>query len=178
MSRSRFLVCSALGALVVAGVPLHAQQTTSTEHYRYDAQGRLIIVSVVDGNNSGDIHSICYDDAGNRTEYTAVEDGTTIAACVDDGSDAAPSVPTGTPGPPPPPPIQITDSTFTVVPNEAGNYDCQMGQYNNVDFKFCRLISNLEVVYSIWANPIFDTGYSMPNPDELVVEAAYHGTHD
>ncbi len=71
-----------------------AQQ--STETYSYDALGRLVKVGVSGGQNAGETHSICYDKAGNRTEYRSTSDGS-ASTCA---GGAAPT-PTPTPAPTP-----------------------------------------------------------------------------
>jgi len=97
------LVGAGLGALAIGAASAQAQ--SSTETYSYDALGRLITVGSTGGQNNGETHSICYDPAGNRTEYKATSD-TTKSPCVNDGGSA------GTPPPPPPPPP--TPSDFSI----------------------------------------------------------------
>ena len=84
-------------ALALQSSPTAAQQ--STETYVYDALGRLIKVEVAGGQNEDEVHSLCYDPAGNRTAYEARSDGQS-AACVTAGE---PGSGGGTPPPPPPP---------------------------------------------------------------------------
>lgn len=65
---------------------------SSTEHYTYDALGRLVVAKTVGGANNGEAHSICYDKSGNRTNYVATSNGV-IASCVNLGLAAAPLAP-------------------------------------------------------------------------------------
>ena len=77
MRRSILLTGASLGALFLAGL---AQAQSSTETYTYDALGRLISVETAGGQNNNETHSICYDDAGNRTQYVSDASGQT-AGC-------------------------------------------------------------------------------------------------
>ena len=90
MRRQYLLAGSSLAALVAA---YSAQAQQSTETYSYDALGRLISVETAGGQNNNETHSICYDDAGNRTQYKSDASGTPVTCA---GG--------GTPPPPPPPP--------------------------------------------------------------------------
>lgn len=90
--------------LALQSSPAAAQQ--STETYAYDALGRLIKVEVSGGQNDDEVHSLCYDPAGNRTTYEARSDGQG-AACVTAGE---PGSGGGTPPPPPPPPPSFSVS--------------------------------------------------------------------
>jgi hypothetical protein len=86
------------GTGLVASSLCYAQSSTRT--YAYDALGRLTAVTVSGGQNNGEAHSICYDSAGNRTQYGSTSNGV-LAACA--GS-ALPPPPPPPPLPPPPPP--------------------------------------------------------------------------
>lgn len=101
--KQSLLVSSAM-VLVFAIDPVSAQ--SSTETYTYDALGRLIVSDTSGGQNDDEVHSICYDKAGNRVEYTSKSDGST-SSCVDDGSGSGGG---GTPPPPPPPPPPPTNN--------------------------------------------------------------------
>lgn len=94
MKLGRVLVGTSLGALAAVG----ATAQSSTETYSYDALGRLISVVTSGGQNNAEAHSICYDDAGNRTQY------------VSDTSGAAASCTGGTPPPSNNPPVTQPDS--------------------------------------------------------------------
>lgn len=78
-----------------------AQQ--STENYKYDVLGRLVAVETAGGQNDEEVHSLCYDAAGNRVEFKATSDGTE-AACVSQGTAGGGSGGGGGEDPPPPPP--------------------------------------------------------------------------
>ncbi len=78
-----------------------AYAQTSTEDYTYDALGRLITVVTTGGSNNAETQSICYDDAGNRTDYVA----NTSAGATTCG---------GAPPPPPPPPPPSNNPPTTV----------------------------------------------------------------
>ncbi|MEM6411028.1 MAG: hypothetical protein AAF683_05790 [Pseudomonadota bacterium] len=81
-----WLVTTSFAALA-SSTALSAQP--STETYTYDALGRLVKVVTTGGSNNTQTRSICYDKAGNRTEYVANKsNGSTVC----------------TPPPPPPPP--------------------------------------------------------------------------
>lgn len=82
--------------LVLSINPAITMAQSSTESYSYDALGRLITVVSAGGQNNNETHSICYDDAGNRTEFVSNSSGTP-ASCTE-------GVPSPPPPPPPPPP--------------------------------------------------------------------------
>lgn len=87
-----------------------AEAQSSTEAYSYDALGRLISVVTAGGQNNAETHSICYDDAGNRTQY------------VSDTSGIPASCTGGTPPPPPPPPANNPPVTV----NDTSSGGCDM----------------------------------------------------
>lgn len=75
-----------------------AEAQSSTETYSYDALGRLVSVVTAGGQNNGEAHTICYDDAGNRTQYVSDTSGIP-ASCTGGGtallSSPLPSAPSG-----------------------------------------------------------------------------------
>lgn len=93
MIKAALLTTSAV-SFVLWSSDVYAQ--SSSETYTYDALGRLVVVETTGGQNDDEVHSICYDDAGNRTEYTSTSDGT--ASGCSGGGGVVP------PPPPPPPP--------------------------------------------------------------------------
>lgn len=98
-----------LPALVLAGaISSSAWAQSSSEEYSYDALGRLVVSETTGGANNGETHSLCYDSAGNRTQYSATSDAS-VAACVDQGS--GPVGPGEDPAPDPPPPSNLPPVT-------------------------------------------------------------------
>lgn len=85
------VVVATAWALAAQASVAGAQQ--SAESYTYDALGRLIKVEVSGGQNDAEVHSLCYDAAGNRVEYKATSDGSQ-SSCVTDGISAPPTTPT------------------------------------------------------------------------------------
>ena len=71
-------VSLALAATTIAVAPLTSAQS-STKAYDYDALGRLIKMATTGGQNSGETNSLCYDPAGNRTQYKSSADGSATA---------------------------------------------------------------------------------------------------
>lgn len=97
---NRLLLPNIALVLVLAG-PSATSAQSSTETYTYDALGRLVKVVTSGGSNNSETQSICYDAAGNRTDYVA---NTSAGATVCGGS------PTPTPPPPNNPPTTGDDS--------------------------------------------------------------------
>lgn len=64
--RSGLIAASSLAVLAAAADFARASETQT---YTYDALGRLVAVGSTGTINNGQKHSICYDPAGNRTEY-------------------------------------------------------------------------------------------------------------
>lgn len=85
---------TALSSLALAGLSV-AAAASEIQTYTYDALGRLVAVQYSGTVNSGRAHSLCYDAAGNRTQYKSAASGT-LASCAGGGGGA------GTPPPPPP----------------------------------------------------------------------------
>lgn len=56
-------------ALLCAAAANNSVQASETQTYVYDELGRLVAVTSSGTINNGQKHSICYDAAGNRTEY-------------------------------------------------------------------------------------------------------------
>lgn len=112
---SRWLATTALaGATLVAlSAPSAASETQS---YTYDALGRLTAVQYSGSINNGQAHSLCYDPAGNRSQYKSSSAGA-LASC---GSAPAPS-PTPTPTPTSnDPPVTTSDTLRIFGEWEAG----------------------------------------------------------
>jgi YD repeat-containing protein len=102
--RSMAMGLAALSACMLPNGAASAQQSTeSTENYKYDVLGRLVAVETAGGQNDEEVHSLCYDAAGNRVEFKATSDGTE-AACVSQGTAGGGSGGGGGEDPPPPPP--------------------------------------------------------------------------
>lgn len=169
------LLASTAIFLVFYTDPVSAQ--SSTETYTYDPLGRLIVVETSGGQNDDETHSICYDDAGNRTEYKSTSDGS-ASTCTGGGSGG------GTPPPPPPPPpppsvIQITDNNLTVLPAHQSTYSCFSGNLFGTWYGFCSLTANNIQVYNSFIIPPTsptDPGYSMTVSHRLDVTSAAYGT--
>ena len=85
------MVSAAAGAIALNG----SGKASETQTYSYDALGRLVAVQYSGSANNGRAHSLCYDAAGNRTQYKSSASGS-LATCGGGGG--------GTPPPPPPPP--------------------------------------------------------------------------
>ncbi|MFA5970661.1 MAG: Ig-like domain-containing protein [Sphingomonas sp.] len=103
MKLGRVLVGTSLGALAAVLAAVGANAQSSTETYSYDALGRLISVVTTGGQNNAETHSICYDDAGNRTQY------------VSDSLGAPASCAGGSPPPPPSNSPPVTQSDWASV---------------------------------------------------------------
>jgi hypothetical protein len=83
-----YVLGAAAGTLALDG----AGRAGETQTYTYDALGRLVATQHTAGAHAGQANSLCYDAAGNRTQYQSSSTGA-LASC---GG--------GTPSPPPPPP--------------------------------------------------------------------------
>lgn len=73
--RNRFLPAS---AFVLAALWHSASWASETQAFVYDELGRLVSVSSTGTVNNGQKHSICYDAAGNRTQYKSDSAGVGI----------------------------------------------------------------------------------------------------
>ena len=69
----------AVSALAVLAAAADFAQASETQTYTYDALGRLVVVGSTGTINNGQKHSICYDSAGNRTEYKSDSAGSGLA---------------------------------------------------------------------------------------------------
>jgi Calx-beta domain len=90
MRARRLLLTASLTALAIVPTSVTAGETAV---FTYDELGRLVKTTQTGTINNSEAHSICYDAAGNRTQYGSTSNGV-VAAC-------ASSAP---PAPPPPPP--------------------------------------------------------------------------
>ena len=68
------------GAAIIT-TPAIASETIT---YTYDALGRLVVTKSTGSINNNQTHSICYDKAGNRVNYSANSTGVS-ASCVTQG---------------------------------------------------------------------------------------------
>ena len=93
------LSCSAVGLVLPAAVSAQS----STESYSYDVLGRLVEAETLGGQNNNENQSLCYDKAGNRTNFRAASDGSS-SSCTAIGTPVPTPAPTPPPAPPPPPP--------------------------------------------------------------------------
>lgn len=100
MGVSRFLASSAVLVLASSCLfqPLSAGETIT---YTYDALGRLVVAQRSGTVNNGQIQSLCYDPAGNRTVFKS-DSGGAAASCQGGGG--------GTPTPTPAPSFAIGDA--------------------------------------------------------------------
>src|SRR5690606_35999668 len=64
----RLFLASGLGAVLLFGLAV-AGAASETKTYTYDALGRLVKAQSSGTVNNLDTNSICYDPAGNRTQY-------------------------------------------------------------------------------------------------------------
>lgn len=108
LDRSRAFSAAALIGAFSLPLAANISAQTSSEEYSYDALGRLVIAETSGGTNDGETHSLCYDSAGNRTQYSATSDAS-VAACVDQGS--GPVGPGEDPEQEPPPPTNNPPTT-------------------------------------------------------------------
>lgn len=99
MRRKFFLASTSLAAMTCAMV---ASAQSSTEAYTYDPLGRLVKVVTTGGQNNTETQSICYDAAGNRTEYRSNQ-SSGAEVCTLPSSPAPSPTPTPTPIPSPSP---------------------------------------------------------------------------
>ena len=119
MTKHSLMVAS---AIFLAGIDSASSAQSSTETYTYDALGRLIVTDTSGGENDAEVHSLCYDKAGNRTEYKTTSDGA-ASSCIDDGSSGGSGGGGGgTPPPPPPPP----SNNPPVTQNDSATLFCDM----------------------------------------------------
>lgn len=164
---SRNLLAGTSIVLIAIAIPALGQQ--STETYTYDALGRLISVETAGGQNNNETHSICYDDAGNRTQYKSDGSGTPVSCS---GGGAPP------PPPPPPPPstITITDSSLNVLPAHTSTYSCFSGNLFGTPYATCTVLPSNVLVYNTFNTPPLDPGYSLSGSGALEVTSAAYGT--
>ena len=66
-------------SLVVLAAASNLARASETQSYAYDELGRLVAVTSSGTINNGQKHSICYDPAGNRTEYKSDSAGSGLA---------------------------------------------------------------------------------------------------
>ena len=74
--KAAYLLGAAAGAFAFAG----EGRASETQTYTYDALGRLVAVQYSGTVNTGQAHSLCYDAAGNRTQYKSSSSGS-LATC-------------------------------------------------------------------------------------------------
>lgn len=119
MGRKLFLAGVSLASIACAA----ASAQSSTETYTYDALGRLVRVVATGGPNDGETQSICYDPAGNRTEYASNSSAGGVG-CSTPGTTPIPS-PTPTPSPTPAPspnqPPQANVDSMSIVQCGSGS---------------------------------------------------------
>ena len=108
-------------ALLLCGVAT-AAIAQDARTYTYDALGRLIEQESTGTPNNGEVHSICYDAAGNRTQYRTSEDGSS-AGC-DPGIPGAAPTPTPSPSPTPTPTPTPTGNNPPITVNDSSSGDC------------------------------------------------------
>lgn len=191
MRRRFFLASTSLAAMTCATM---GSAQTSTEVYTYDALGRLVRVVTAGGQNNAETQSICYDPAGNRTEYrSSASNGSSLCVPVAYPAPAPTLTPTPTPSPTPTPTptpsptptptptptpilIQITDGSLNVLPAHQSVYNCFTDDFFGSPLSVCSLNSNGVAVYNSSPSPAFDPGYSMSVPDELQVTSSAYGT--
>lgn len=112
---NRWLFSTALSSATLLALcdPSFANETQA---YTYDALGRLVAVQYSGTVNNNQAHSLCYDPAGNRTQYQSSATGA-LAAC-------AGGAPTPTPTPTP------TNQPPTTVNDTGSQAACEIGIYN------------------------------------------------
>ena len=88
--KALYLVGAAAGAFAL-GAAAQAGETTT---FSYDALGRLVRVSTAGGPQNGRANALCYDAAGNRTQYRSSGTGA-VAGC---GAPPPPAPPAPTSG--------------------------------------------------------------------------------
>lgn len=116
--------CSVLSLAIM--MPASAQQ--SSEEYTYDSLGRLVVSKTAGGENNNETHSLCFDAAGNRTNYHSTSDGS-LAGCVDTGSGSSTPTPTPSPTPTPTPTPSNNPPTTT---NDSISGQCFLSLTTNV----------------------------------------------
>lgn len=103
-----WLATTALSSVTLAGLSAPAA-ASEIQSYTYDALGRLVAVQHSGSVNNGQAHSLCYDPAGNRTQYKSSSTGG-LASC-GGGSTPTPSpTPSPTPTPTNQPPVANPDA--------------------------------------------------------------------
>lgn len=175
-STSSLIMAAAVHAASVcipAFQPSAAVAQQSTENYSYDALGRLIKVEEAGGQNDGEMRSICYDSAGNRTELRASSDGS-VANCVLAESAVAPMSEASSSGPPAS--IQITDDGLNVLPAHQATYYCAKGSSYGYSWAYCHLSAGSVQVYNMHGSPQLDPGYTMTGGMRLEVDPDSYGT--
>lgn len=109
--RRRILFASASLAAMPCAITASAQ--SSTETYTYDSLGRLVSVVTTGGQNNAETQSICYDSAGNRTDYRANASGGTSVCAPVQSQAATAALPLATSAAP----VQVAKQTAAVAPN-------------------------------------------------------------
>lgn len=182
--RRRFVFASASLATVCCASLASAQ--SSTESYTYDELGRLVTVVTSGGQNNTETQSICYDAAGNRTEYRAnASNGATLcppvpqAATVAAARSASLAPLFSSASTPAEPNMVLTGPDLTVLPEHSSTYRCAL--VNRPDLGIysggCWLIANDVAVYQSEDGSVeLDTGYSLRSPGVLQVAADRYGT--
>jgi YD repeat-containing protein len=185
MRRRLFLASTSLAATTCA---MMVSAQSSTETYTYDALGRLVRVVTTGGQNNAETQSICYDPAGNRTEYRwSASNGSSLCAPVAYPAPGPSPSPTPTPNPTPTPSptptptptptsVQITDAGLNVFPAHQAVYNCFTDDFGGSPLSVCSLNSNGVTIYRSSPSPAFDPGYSMPIPNQLQVTSSAYGT--
>lgn len=79
----------ALGLITSCIVPIFSAVGSETQTYTYDELGRLKAVQYSGALNNGAAHSLCYDPAGNRTQYKSSAAGA-LASCSGGGGGESP----------------------------------------------------------------------------------------
>lgn len=114
MIRSRLLVSTGLGIVAALGWTFDGR-ASETIDYSYDALGRLVSAESTGSVNNNQAHSICYDPAGNRTQYQSTGTGM-VAGCATIPPPESPPPPGNTP------PVAVNDSK-TVSCQQLANKD-------------------------------------------------------
>lgn len=184
MRRRIFLASTSLAAMSCA---ITASAQSSTEAYTYDAHGRLITVVTTGGQNNGETQSICYDLAGNRTEYVA-NSSSGSSLCSPSAAQAqtqarmsltsttelaAQTSAIGSQS------IVLTGPDLAVLPEHSSTYRCALINRSDLGIYSggCWLIgSDVAVYQSEDGSAELDTGYSLQSPGVLQVETDRYGT--
>lgn len=90
MKLSRFVASTATLALATALHPVPAL-STETIVYTYDALGRLVVAQRSGSINNGQVATLCYDPAGNRTRYVSSGAGSPASCTASPSPSPSPS---------------------------------------------------------------------------------------